>query len=77
MTRRLWTLVAIGLAIIALVAVWAGRAHPSRELLRDVYSPTFAAVPPKAAASEAIAALRDQLASPACCPIRRRRCGSR
>jgi len=52
------------LAIIAATAVWRGRVSPYRELLREVYSPTFVQVPPKASIGETIAQLTTDLGSP-------------
>jgi len=51
------------LAIIAAIGVWSGRTSPSRELLREVYSPTFPDVPPHASIPDTIAQLRSDLAS--------------
>jgi len=53
------------LVCIAAVCVWAGRGPRPRELLREVYTPTFQAVPPMATIGETIAELRRDLASPA------------
>jgi hypothetical protein len=52
------------LAVIAAIGIWSGRQSPSRELLREVYSPTFPDVPPRASIGDTIAQLRADLASP-------------
>src|SRR5262245_2725446 len=51
------------LACIAAVCVWAGRGPRHRELLREVYSPKFEAVPPTASLAETIAELRWDLST--------------
>jgi hypothetical protein len=51
------------LAVIAAAAVWSGRGPRQRELLREVYSPTFTEVPPEASVAATIAQLRQDLAS--------------
>src|SRR5437867_4901546 len=53
------------LAIIAAIGIWSGRVSPYRELLREVYSPTFTQVPPKATIGDTIAQLKTDIASPA------------
>ena len=53
----------IVLAVIAALAVWYGRAPRERELLREVYSPTFQAVPPMASIGETVAQLQRDFSS--------------
>ena len=53
----------IVLAVIAALAVWYGRTPRERELLREVYSPTFQAVPPMASIGETVAQLRQDFSS--------------
>ena len=54
--------VAVVAAIIVL-AVWSGRGPQQRELLREVYSPTFDLLPPPASIADTVAQLRQDLAS--------------
>jgi len=64
-TRRMIVLSLAVLVCVAAVCVWAGRGPRTRELLREVYTPTFETVPPMAPIGETIAELRRDLASPA------------
>jgi hypothetical protein len=64
-TRRMIVLSLAVLVCIAAVCVWSGRGPRTRELLREVYSPTFDTVPPMAPLGETIAELRWDLASQA------------
>jgi hypothetical protein len=57
-TRRMIVLSLAVLVCIAAVCVWSGRGPRTRELLREVYSPTFDTVPPMAPLGETIAELR-------------------
>jgi hypothetical protein len=57
-TRRMIGLSLAALVCIAAVCVWSGRGPQSRELLREVYAPTFEQVPPMASLAETIAELR-------------------
>ena len=65
MTRRMALLAVVALACIVAVGVWAGRQPQDRQLLREVYSPTFGDVPPEASIADTIAQLRRDLTSPA------------
>ena len=65
MTRRMGVIAIVALACIVAVGVWAGRQPQERQLLRDVYTPTFGNVPHEAAIADTLAQLRRDLASPA------------
>jgi len=56
---------AVALACIVAVGVWAGRQPQERQLLREVYTPTFGNVPPEASITDTIAQLRSDLRSSA------------
>jgi len=63
MTRRMVVLSLVVLACIAAVCIWAGRGPQERELLREVYTPSFGDVPPKASLADTVVQLRRDLAS--------------
>jgi len=65
MTRRMALLAVVALACIVAVGVWAGRQPQDRQLLREVYSPTFGDVPPEGSIADTIAQLHRDLTSPA------------
>jgi hypothetical protein len=65
MTRRIAIAAVLVLAALAALALYSGRQPRERQLLREVYSPTFAAVPAEAPIGATITAIADDLASPA------------
>ena len=71
-TRRTVALSAIVLTALAALALWSGRGPRERELLREVYTPTFQAVPPKASIGDTIAQLRRDLADRAAAELETR-----
>jgi len=54
----------VALTCLVAVGVWAGSRPQERQLLREVYTPTFGDVPREASIPEAITQLRSDLASP-------------
>lgn len=65
MTRRMVSASLIVLVCIAALGFWSGRGPQDRQLLREVYSPTFGQVPPEAAIGAVIAEVRNDLVSAA------------
>jgi hypothetical protein len=65
MTRRVALVAALVLAGLVAIRVWSGARPHDRELLREVYSPTFVDVPAEAPLGTTVAALGGDLASPA------------
>jgi hypothetical protein len=65
MTGRMVVLAIVAFTCVIAVGVWSGRQPQERQLLREVYSPTFGTVPPQASIADTIRQLRTDLASPA------------
>ena len=65
MTRRIAIAAVVALAALVALGLSSRQQPRQRELLREVYSPTFADVPAEAGIPPAIAEIRTDLASPA------------
>jgi hypothetical protein len=65
MSRKALVLSGVVLLSIAALAVWSGQVPREREVLREVYSPTFGTVPQEASIATTIDELRKELGSAA------------